>query len=158
LAYFKRLKKTWFVGTAVSGEQNSELGLDLRIQASFLGGNEVVHTNSNNLMAYAGFVVNQEFNIDTTLSRWNIDGVATLSYRLFRFQDPEIIITSNVTTYPSFTVSGRYRIDFNISAKVTIISDMYFNLSFYENYDSKPVSEDASNNDYRITTSIGYSF
>lgn len=158
MSYFKRLSKTWFVGTGLSGEQNSELGLDLRIQASFVGGNEVVHTNSNNLMAFAGFVVNQEFNIDTTSSRWNFDGVATLSYRLFRFQDPEINITSNLAAYPSFTVPGRYRIDFNISAKVTIISDMYFNLSLYENYDSKPPSTTASNNDYRITTSIGYAF
>jgi hypothetical protein len=158
MAYFKRLGKTWFAGTALGGEQNSELGLELRVQASFVGGNEVIHTNSNNLMAFAGFVVNQEFNTDTTLSTWNFDGVATLSYRLFRFQDPEINITSNLTAYPSFTVPGRYRIDMNISAKVTIISDMYFKLSFYDNYDSKPASETASNNDYRITTSIGYSF
>ncbi len=158
LSYFKRLNTTWFAGTALSGEQNSELGLELRVQTSFVGGNEVIHTNSNNLMVYGGFVVNKEYNIDTTLSRWNFDGVATLSYRLFRFQDPEINITSNLTAYPSFTVPGRYRIDYNISAKITIITDMYFNLSFYDNYDSKPPSENAENNDYRFTTSIGYSF
>ncbi len=158
MSYFKRLGKTWFVGTALSGEQNSELGLELRVQASFVGGNEVVHTNTNNLMVFGGLVVNQEYNIDTTLSRWNLDGVATLSYRLFRFQEPEINITSNLTAYPSFTVPGRYRVDFNISAKITIISDMYFNLSFYENFDSKPPSENAANSDYRISTSIGYSF
>ena len=158
LSYFKRLNKTWFAGTELSGEQNSELGLELRVQTSFVAGNEVIHTNSNNLLIYGGFVVNQEFNIDTSLSRWNFDGVATLSYRLFRFQDPEINITSNLTAYPSFTVPGRYRIDYNISAKITIITDMYFNLSFYDNYDSKPPSENAENNDYRFTTSIGYSF
>ena len=158
LSYFKRLNKTWFAGTALSGEQNSELGLDLRVQTSFVGGNEVIHTNSNNLMIYGGFVVNKEYNIDTTLSRWNFDGVVTLSYRLFRFHEPEINITSNLTTYPSITVPGRYRVDFDISAKITIITDMYFNLSFYDSYDSKPPSENAVNNDYRFTTSIGYSF
>lgn len=159
LAFYRKLKKrNWFAGTGLTGDQNTELGIGFRIQASVLMGNEVIHTNSNNLLIYGGFVVNQEFSADTALSRLNFDGAAGISYRLFRFHDPEINITSEFVTYPSFTVPGRYRINYNISAKIKIISDMYFDLTFYENFDSKPPTDAASNNDYHFSTSIGYSF
>ncbi|MCD4665911.1 MAG: DUF481 domain-containing protein [Bacteroidales bacterium] len=158
LGYFKRIKNNWFAGTGLSGDQNTELGINLRIQSFFVIGNEVIHTNSNNLLIYGGLVVNKEFSADTTFSRWNLDGVGTLSYRLFRFHEPEINITSDLSAFPSFTVAGRYRITYSISAKIEIVSDLYFNLTFYENYDSKPPSETASNSDYHITTSLGYSF
>jgi len=158
LAYYRRIKDNWFAGTGLSADQNTELGIELRIQSSFVIGNEVIHTNSNNLLIYSGLVINKEYSADTTFSRWNLDGVGALSYRLFRFHEPEINITSDLSAFPSITVPGRYRVNFSISAKIEIISDMYFNLSFYENYDSKPPSETAANSDYHITTSIGYTF
>ncbi|OQX77179.1 MAG: hypothetical protein B6D61_07565 [Bacteroidetes bacterium 4484_249] len=158
LSYYRRLKKNWFGAGAIGGEQNTELGLDLRIQAGLGLGNEIIHTNSNNLLASAGFVVNQEWSADTTATRQNIDAYASLSYRLFRFKDPEIDITSNFSAFPSFTVKDRWRINYDIKIKIEIITDFYFSLSYYINYDSKPTSETASKDDYSIITSIGYTF
>lgn len=158
LGMYRLLNHNWFVGTNISGEQNSELGLNLRIQNAWLAGNELIHTNSNNLLVFGGLVVNKEFSGDSSFSQWNMDAATALSYRLFRFQDPEINVTSQLTVYPSLTVAGRYRINYNISSRVEIVSDMYFKLSFVDTYDSKPTSTNAANNDFYISTSIGYSF
>jgi len=158
ISVYRRLKKSWFAMGGIGTERNSELGLDLRVQGSFGGGNEIVHTNSNNLLVGLGVVVNKEWSADSSGARQNIDGLIVLNYRLFIFKDPSIDITSNFSTYPSFTVKNRWRVDFDIKVKIEIISDLYFSLSFYDNFDSKPTSETASNNDYSITTSVGYTF
>jgi len=158
LSIYRRLKKSWFGLGTFSSERNSELGLDLRLQGGLGVGNEIVHTNSNNLLAALGVMVNKEWSTDTTEARVNVDGFVGVSYRLFRFKDPEIDITSNFITYPSFTVKNRWRINFDIKVKIEIINDMYFSLSFYDNYDSEPASDAASNNDFGVTTSLGYSF
>ncbi len=155
---YRRLKKSWFGLGTFSAERNSELGIDLRLQGGLGGGNELIHTNSNNLMTALGIMVNKEWSSDSTDAQINVDGFAGFSYRLFRFKDPEIDITSTFTTYPSLTVSNRWRVNFDIKVKIEIIADMYFSLSFYDNYDSKPPSYDAANNDFGVTTSIGYSF
>ena len=158
LAFYRRLRKSWFGVGSMSGEQNSELGLDLRLQAGLGIGNEIIHTNSNNLLAATGIMVNKEWSADTSVTRQNIDAFASLAYRLFRFKDPDIDITSNFTAFPSLTVKDRWRINYDIKVKIEIVDDLYFSLSYYINYDSKPTSETAAKDDYSITTSVGYSF
>ena len=39
-----------------------------------------------------------------------------------------------------------------------MIDDLFWELSFYDNYDSDPVVSGAEKNDYGITTSLGYDF
>lgn len=155
---YYRLKKNWFGIGLVNGEQNTELGLDLRLQAGAGIGNEVIHTNTNNLLFALGIVVNQEWSADTTGTRKNIDGMMQATYRMFRFKDPSIDITSNLIAYPSFTVQERWRVNYDIKVKIEIITDLYFGLSFYYNVDTKPPSDISAKNDYSIVTSLGYTF
>lgn len=156
--YNQRIKKDWFGIALLSGEQNSQLGLDLRIQGGLGAGNELVHTNRHNLLTSAGVVVNREWSATEDESRLNVDGFIAAQYRLFRFNDPEIDLNTNFTTFPSFTVSNRWRIDYDINIKVKIITDMYFSVSFVTSYDSKPPSATSDNLDYSFTTSFGYTF
>lgn len=155
---YQRIKKDWFGIGMVSGEQNSQLGLDLRIQGGLGAGNELVHTNRHNLLTSAGVVVNREWSATEDESRLNVDGFIAAQYKLFRFNDPEIDLTSNFTTFPSFTVSNRWRIDYDINIKIKIITDMYFSVSFVTSYDSKPPSTTSDNLDYSFTSSFGYTF
>ncbi len=158
LSYFHRIKNNWLFSGTGSVEQNSELGLDLRAQGGLGIGNELIHTNSNNLLALAGAVVNREWYNDTTLVRTNFDALFALQYRLFRFSRPEIDITSNGAVYRGLNVTDRWRINYDIKLKFKIITDMFLSLSFYTNYDSRPPSATSSNLDYSFTTSFGYSF
>lgn len=156
--YYQRIEKDWFGIALLSGEQNSQLGLDLRIQGGLGAGNEIVHTNRHNLLTSAGVVVNREWSATEDESRLNVDGFIAAKYRLFRFNDPEIDLTTNFTTYPSFTVSNRWRIDYDINIKIKIITDMYFSVSFVTSYDSKPPSATSDQLDYSFSTSFGYTF
>ncbi len=158
LNYYRRIKHNWLVAGTGSAEQNSELGLDLRTQLGAGLGNELVHTNSNNLLILAGAVVNKEWYSDTTRPSVNYDALTALQYRLFRFTRPEIDITSNATAYKSLQIADRWRVNYDIKMKFKIISDMFLSLSFYVNFDSKPPSSASSKIDYSITTSFGYSF
>jgi hypothetical protein len=155
---YQRIKKDWFAVGLLSGEQNSQLGLDLRLQGGGGIGNELIHTNRNNLLSSAGIVLNKEWSATKDGSRWNVDGFIALNYRLFKFSDPEIDITSNFITFPSFTVANRWRINYDIKLKLEIISNMYFSVSFTTSYDSRPPSATSANVDYSITTSFGYKF
>ncbi len=155
---YRRIKKNWFGIGLVSAEQNTELGLDLRLQGGGGLGNELVHTNRHNLLASGGIVVNKEWSASSDGTRINVDAYASLDYRLFRFKDPEIDITTSAIVFPSLTVANRWRINYDIKMKFEIITDMYFSVSFYTNYDSKPPSDESSNVDYGLTTSFGYSF
>ena len=60
--------------------------------------------------------------------------------------------------FPSFTNSGRVRAELDIDFTWELISDLFWRLSFYNSYDSDPVVVDAENNDYGVTTSLGWSF
>jgi hypothetical protein len=158
LTFYHRIKNNWFGVGSSSAEQNSELGLELRLQGGAGVGNELVHTNSNNLLASGGVVVNKEWSVDTTHARINVDGWAGLQYRLFLFSKPEMEITSNAITYPSFNVANRWRLNYDIKFKFKIITDMFLSFSFYLNYDSKPPSAASNTMDYSFTSSFGYSF
>jgi len=158
LTFYRRIKGNWFgLGTG-STEQNTELGLNLRVQGGAGISNEMLHTNSNNLLVSTGIVVNKEWSVDTTFSRINVDAYGSLQYRLFRFNEPEIDISSNAIVYPSITVANRWRLNYDIKFKIEIVSDMYLSFSFYISYDSKPPSQAAEHTDYSFTSTFGYSF
>jgi len=156
--YYRRVKNNWFGIVMASAEQNTELGLDLRLQGGGGIANEIIHTNRNNLVASTGVVLNKEWSATADGTRFNIDAYASLNYRLFRFNDPEIDITSNAIAYPSLTVAGRWRLNYDIKLKIEIVTDMYFSVSFYTSYDSKPPSSASETIDYSVTTSFGYTF
>lgn len=158
LSFYHRIKNDWFGVGVASAEQNSELGIDLRLQGIAGISNELIHTNSNNLMVGAGMVVNQEWSADTSFVRTNYDAMMSLSYRLFWFKDPEVDINTYIAFFPSFSVTDRYRINYDLKLKMEVINDFYIGLNFYLSYDNKPPSTTSVNLDYSITTSLGYTF
>lgn len=158
LIYFNRVKNNWYALGMGSAEQNSELGLFLRSQFGVGISNELIHTNLNNVLAAAGLVVSKEQSSDTTFSRINVDAFSSVQYRLFRFREPEIDITSNAIVYPSMNVADRWRFNYDIKFSFKIITDMYLSFSLYFNYDSKPPSLTAGKSDYSFTSSFGYTF
>jgi hypothetical protein len=88
----------------------------------------------------------------------SMEGVIGVSWRVFRFSDPETTLTSSAVYYPSITESNRYRGSADVSLRQEIIEDFYIDLSVYYDYDSQPPGEDPVKDDFGIVTSIGYSF
>ena len=59
---------------------------------------------------------------------------------------------------PSLTQSDRVRADFNLDFKWEVVQDFFFGMELYTSFDSKPASVNASDIDYGVISSVGYSY
>ncbi len=50
------------------------------------------------------------------------------------------------------------RSEFNLRFRWEMVKDFFWQMDYYDSRDNKPSTEDASNNDYGISTSLGWSF
>ena len=148
----------WFALVQTKGQQNSELDLDYRILVGLGGGYDLVRNNFQRLYAVAGMLANRERTIEAGLLSTNIEVSAGIHYKVFRYQQPKIDVTTGFDVYPSLTTGGRVRMEYDLTAKIEIIKDVFFSLTLYDNFDNNPSSSEASKNDWGIITSIGYTF
>ena len=88
----------------------------------------------------------------------NIEGLLAIQYDRYIFDDPTVNIAARLTAFPSITESGRTRAQFDINLRWELISDLFWDLTFCDTYDSNPAARSASTNDYGVVTSIGTSF
>jgi hypothetical protein len=152
------LPKKWFIRTQIDFQQNTQLNLDRRFQIGPALGYDLVRTTPMRLYGLAGILLNQERLIEPQDETFNIEGLFSLYYTWYRYRHPKIDISSGVDFYPSMTVGGRYRIDYDISTKYEILTDVFFNLSYYLNFDSHPDKGGTSKNDSGVVASISYTF
>ena len=157
LSYRRVIKRKWFVGAAVGAQQNTQLGVVHRYWGGPGIGNSLVNNNRHVLSSLVGILIITELSADETTVN-NIEGTLRWDYRIFKFNKPDIDIRTNLNFYPSFTTAGRYRLEYDLNANLEIFNDFYFGLRIYDNYDSKPIDETAANNDWGVTTSIGYTW
>ena len=87
-----------------------------------------------------------------------MEGLLKVSYEFFSFDDPKLTIYIHYYLYPSLTIPGRVRQDFNTEFKWKFISDFTISFQIYVNTDSKPITIGASNLDWGVITSLGYTF
>lgn len=145
-----------FVGIYGGAQQNSELGLNLRLLGGGGIGHNVLYTNLHRLFGMVGLLVTQEYSSNEKST--NVEGLFQVDYNIFKFNVPKVNISTHVNFYPSLTTKDRYRLEYDLTSKFEIISDFYISLSFNYSYDSKPVDETANTTDYTFRTSIGYNF
>ncbi|MFK5857626.1 MAG: DUF481 domain-containing protein [Bacteroidota bacterium] len=156
---FKRvLVNKWYIGFNTEASSNSELGLDLRLLAGLSINNYLVQNYHNRLFLAAGFSGNREWANGIEDPTNSIEGLLGVNYHYFKYTSPEINISSFINAYPSFTTTGRWRVNYSLDAKVEVINDFHIGINFYYNADNKPLSADASTNDYGVTTTFSYSF
>jgi hypothetical protein len=148
----------WFVNAFVGAQRNTELGLNLRLLIGGGGGKDVYRTNTNLLTAAAGLQITQEWNKDESGSTTNLEGILAAIHKKFQYDDPEIDWSTNLRIFPNFTTWGRIRLTFDTNLKWEIFNDFFWRLTFYDNYDSEPPSDNAAKNDYGITLSFGWKY
>jgi len=158
IQYIYFLKNKFFYQAFSQFEQNSELGLESRFNLGSAMGYEFLSTNRSELLLSVGPQVSYEVPLDDEPPRRNFEGIIFGQVKIFRVIDPELDIFIGATYVPSFTIPGRYRVNTDISARIELLSDFFFKLSFYSTFDSDPVAQAASNDDYGISTSVSYTF
>ena len=148
----------WFAVAQTAGQQNTELDLDYRIMIGLGGGYDLVRTNSQRLYAIGGALGNRERTIEESLQSTNLELMAGMHYKWFRYRHPKIDVNSGFNLYPSMTTWGRVRLEYDLAAKVEVVKDVYVGLTIYDNYDNNPSASSASKNDWGLITSLGYTF
>lgn len=84
-----------------------------------------------------------------------LDCAFAVQYPTFRFDSTTF--DTMVWVYPSITSAGRVRMTLNQGIYHRFVGDFYVRVSFYDNYDNRPVVGAPSNN-LGATTTVGWSF
>jgi hypothetical protein len=158
LTYYRLLRKKWTGNLTGAVQRNDELGLKRRFLFGAGTGLNAIKSNHNVLLLSVGIALNSELGTDTTKVTHSAEGVLAANYSFFRYKSPKSDISTSLNFFPSLTEKDRYRLDFDISYRQELVTDFFFDLSYYLNYDSKPTSADASKRDYGIVTSVGWSY
>jgi hypothetical protein len=152
------LPNKWFARVLVNGQQNTELDLKLRLQGGLSGGYDIIRSNSVRFYGLLGLTANNEQTIDSAITSNNLEIQASTQFKLFKYRTPKIDVTNTLNFYYSVTISNRYRLEYDLSAKFEIVKDLYFNLTIYDSYDSKPFTGETAKNDWGVITSLEYKF
>jgi len=151
------LKDRWFLQGFGGFEGNDELALDLRSTVGGAFGRYLVQTNRQEWSAYAGLDYTRANYVGRD-SNNALEAVIGTQYDFFRFRHPEASLDAKLNLYPSLTQSGRFRAEGDLRARYEIVKDLFFELSLYGSYDNDPGENAASNTDYGLVTSLGYTF
>ena len=150
------LGKNWYVNTSQEFLNSEEQSLKLRTTIGGGGGRYLLRSSSQYLAVGAGLAWNNERYTDpevpTKDSAEAYLGTEFMTERL-KFAD----LLTRLTYYPSLTISGRYRINYNFNLDFNLPGDWYFRIALFENFDNKPPSE-LSKNDYGWSNGFGLKF
>ncbi len=158
LTYNRLLVRKWSANASGVWQRNDELDLARRFLFSVGAGFSPLKNNRNILRFSAGIALNAERSTGETQTNETGEGVFTASYSLFQYDSPKTDISTSLSFYPSLSSQERYRFDFDVKLRYEVVSDLFLDISYYTNYDSKAPSGEGKKSDYGIVTSIGWSY
>ncbi len=138
-------------------ESNDQLGIDLRALVGTGYGVMPVRSPRSMFALALGLDINREIPSNGD-AQTNLEGVGWLSYEYYKFSTPERNFKTDFTVFPSITDWGRWRAKMNTNFRLEIVTDFFWILDVYANYDTAPISTNAAKSDYGVTSSLGYKF
>jgi len=155
--YDRFLGRRWILEAGLGLDRNIQLGLKLREFVGAGAGRYLVQTNQAQLIAFAGLTGNHEIPVDGEDTD-SLEGIVGGRYSYFMYDFPKLTVGAEVQVFPSFTVSGRVRVEAAASVKREIVSDFYLAISIFDSFDSRDPTTLESKNDWGPTLSIGWQF
>ncbi len=150
-------KKNWTVVGLQDFLHSSQQSLDLRTTLGGGFGRYIFRTNSTFLTVIGGSVYTHEnFTPGVQLdSDQNIEGLAGIQYQLTRFNRYSLV--SEAYLFPGLSDLGRIRATPKLTFNMKLENNFYTNLSFWDNYDSKP-PPNSKGNEFGISSGVGWTF
>jgi hypothetical protein len=148
----------WFNSYLVGFESNDELGLKLRSRLGGGLGRFLRQSSTTELALLGGLIGTNESLTGDESSRNSIEAMIGAAYSRFQFDDPNVDLSITLAIYPSLTESGRVRAQFDATYRWEIINDLFWELTYYNTYDSDPADGALSTNDYAVVTSLGWRY
>ena len=157
LQYWKTLSRNWLVGNYDDFLRSQEQELNLRAALGAVVGRRLKRTNRTWITVSTGAVYTHERyrSEDKNPRRSNAEGLLGLTFSIFRFDSTQL--TADTKVFPGLTDTGRVRIDSNINGKIDLTHSVYWNVSIYSNYDSRPPTT-TPRSDYGVSFGLGWTF
>jgi len=151
----RRLRENrWFSGYTGKLERNDGLGIDLRTSIGVGGGRYLWQTNSLKFGVLAGLLASREEAAGAPGSDTTLESQFAAEFELFRYDAPEIDLSTQLSVIPNLSDLGRVRINYDLTLRWELVDDFFWELKFYDSYDTDPQAVDADKNDYGIVTGI----
>ncbi len=150
------LAKTWdaaFIAAFLHDNQQ-----ELQLRSTVGGGIQKTFYESHRTLFYSigGIVYTKENYFEEAQSdRDNAEALGSVGFSTYRFRGSSF--NTVVGVFMSLSDPGRVRVDTNFNWKWDIVSDLYWKISFIENYDNSP-PENGINHNLNITSTVGWSF
>ncbi|HSE39287.1 MAG TPA: DUF481 domain-containing protein [Acidobacteriota bacterium] len=131
---------------------------ELQLRTTLGGGVQRTFYESNRTLFYSigGAVYTKEnYFPEAQLDRNNAEALGALGFSTYRFRGSSF--NSLVSVFVSLSDPGRVRVDSNFNWKWDIITDLYWKISFIDNYDNTP-PPNGINHNLNITSTVGWSF
>lgn len=157
---------SWYLGNRWSAvglaqlEQNDELDLDHRVTAGGAMNRVLGHTNHMELAIGAGLVGTQEqfTSAAGTSANTSVEGLLVMTWDAFRFDSPKLDFSTSLALFPSLSEAGRVRGQTEVRLEYELFKDFNAGIRFSDTFDSRPLEETATKNDYITALTIGWSY
>jgi len=155
-SYTRLLRDRWVVPGTLIIERNTDLGYTLRSTAIIGFGRSLIQSNRTLLRVGMGLATNREVPVDGDTVT-NVELQLPFQYELFTYDFPKTDFTVQLAAFPSLSDWGRFRFNSNVTlSRELFTSDFYVAVTLYDDYDSRPPTENASKNDVGMTFSLGW--
>ena len=158
LGFLRKLPHRHLIISAIGWERNTQLGVANRYLIAGGWGKILFVDNTQRFLSGIGLSYNQEQASKGADYFSNLEAVGEIEYKKFRYSSPKINVNAQFKVFTSMTDWGRVRMTFDLNTSIELFKDFLVGLTFYDNFDNRPSSDAASNNDFGVTFTIGYEF
>lgn len=149
------LYKRSFLFAGMEFLESSEQNLNLRTTSKLGIGYYFLRENGLYWQGALGLAnANEDYGAPDYLSKNSFEGLTGMEFNAYDMGD--FSVRAQVTAFPSFSNSGRVRVNSDISLKWDLPLDFYIKMSFIHNFDSKPQIAGVEKGDYVFQTNIGW--
>ena len=135
-------------------ERNERQQLNLRTTTGGGLGWRLIKKKNTELSVRGGLTfTNERFNDGVELS--SAEALAQVEWKSLQFGKVEL--TTDAKFYPSLTESGRYRLEYDSSMRIPVLSRLTWSLSLFDRFDSDPPLP-VQRNDYGLVSAFGFTF
>jgi hypothetical protein len=158
LRHTRLLRDRWVAGQLAVFERNESLGIDLRSSLGGGAGRTLRETNDRYFGLFGGAVFSEERITGSSEQENSVEALFVVSAEWFRYDEPELDVTTRFSLLPSLSESGRVRTSLDVDFRWGVVEDLYWSFSLYHTSDSDPPTAEASKRDFGIVTSLGWEF